>query len=73
MRILDRLEDGDFYLQAIAVDESARGQGIDSILLNLVEERAGAAGCSRICLDVSAGNVGARRLYERWGMTVVET
>lgn len=71
MRIIDTLDDGDFYLQAIAVDQMVRGEGVGSVLIDAVEERARASAASRLCLDVSAGNTGARRLYERRGMTVV--
>ncbi len=71
MRILDTLQEGDFYLQAIAVDEAARGGGIGSVLIDAVEERARTAGAARLCLDVAASNVRARQLYERRGMSVV--
>lgn len=70
-RILDTLEDGDFYLQAIAVDEDLRGAGVGSLLFDRVEDQGRASGSRRLCLDVSAANVGARRLYERLGMDVV--
>lgn len=71
MRILDTLEEGDFYIQAIAVDEDCRGEGVGSLLFGAVEDRARASGSARLCLDVSSGNVGAQRLYERLGMSVV--
>jgi ribosomal protein S18 acetylase RimI-like enzyme len=51
MRIIDSIADGDFYLQAIAVDKELRGS-------------------TRLSLDVSAKNEGARRFYERRGMAV---
>jgi len=72
MRILDDMEDGDFYLQAIAVDEECRGAGLGSLLMGLVEARARDVGATRLCLDVSSGNTGGRRLYERLGMTIVK-
>jgi ribosomal protein S18 acetylase RimI-like enzyme len=71
MRIIDTLEDGDCYLQAIAVDAESRGRGVGSVLFDAVEERARADGAARLCLDVSGGNAGAIRLYERRGMTVI--
>ncbi len=71
MRVLDTLEDGDFYLQAIAVDEHLRGAGVGSILIGWVEDQGRASGSRRLCLDVSGSNPGARRLYERRGMEVV--
>jgi ribosomal protein S18 acetylase RimI-like enzyme len=70
-RVLDTLEDGDFYLQAIAVDPDARGAGVGSVLMDRVEDKGRASGSRRLCLDVSGANAGARRLYERLGMDVV--
>lgn len=67
---IDDVPDGDFYLQAVAVDEVHRGAGIGSRLIDHAEDRALAAGCSRFVLDVAESNDGARRLYERRGMTV---
>ena len=70
LRILDTLADGDYYLLSIAVDEELRGEGVGSRLIDSIEERARASGSRRLSLDVSAKNEGARRLYERRGMTV---
>ena len=70
MRITDSIPDGDFYLQFIAVDKALRGEGIGSVLMNSFEERALASGSTRLSLDVSAKNEGARRFYERRGMNV---
>ena len=70
LRILETLDEGDLYLQAIAVDRELRGAGVGSTLIDSVEERAAASGSARLTLDVSARNKGARRLYERRGMTV---
>ena len=70
MRIIDSIADGDFYLQAIAVDKELRGGGLGSALMDFLEERARASGSTRLALDVSAGNEGARRFYERRGMAV---
>jgi ribosomal protein S18 acetylase RimI-like enzyme len=61
---------GDFYVQGFAVDEDLRGQGIGSALIDAMEERARAAGSKRLILNVGAKNEGARRFYERRGMTV---
>ena len=72
MRIIDTIEDGDFYLQAIAVDPDFRGRGVGSILFSAVEEEARADGSARVCLDVSADNTGAISMYERRGMTTIE-
>jgi ribosomal protein S18 acetylase RimI-like enzyme len=70
MRIIDSIADGDFYLQAIGVDKELRGDGIGSVLMDSLEERARASGSTRLSLDVSAKNEGACRFYERRGMTV---
>jgi ribosomal protein S18 acetylase RimI-like enzyme len=70
MRILNTLDDGDFYILAIAVDKELRGEGIGSILIDSIEDRAVASGSARLALDVSASNKGARKLYERRGMTI---
>ena len=70
MRIVDTIPDGDFYLQFIAVDKELRGEGVGSVLMDCFEERARASGSTRLSLDVSGNNEGARRFYERRGMTV---
>ena len=68
-RILTSIPDGGFYLLALAVDDAMRGRGVGSSLMDFVEERARRSGSSRLCLDVAVKNEGARRLYERRGMT----
>ncbi len=70
MRITDSIADGDFYVLFIAVDKELRGEGVGAVLMDSSEERARASGSTRLSLDVSAKNEGARRLYERRGMTV---
>ncbi len=70
MRITDSIPDGDFYLQFIAVDKAFRGDGVGSVLMDSYEGRARASGATRLSLDVSAKNEGARRFYERRGMNV---
>jgi ribosomal protein S18 acetylase RimI-like enzyme len=70
MRIIDSIDDGDFYLQAIAVDKELQGDGVGSVLMDSLEERARSSGSTRLALDVSAKNERARRFYERRGMTL---
>jgi ribosomal protein S18 acetylase RimI-like enzyme len=70
MRIIDTIADGDFYLEAIAVDKEHRSDGIGSILIDFLEEKARTSGSARLSLDVSAKNEKARRFYERRGMNV---
>jgi len=67
-RILNTIEEGDFYLQGMAVEPDLRGFGIGSILMADAEERARDVGSSRLCLDVAEKNEGARELYARRGM-----
>ncbi len=70
MRFIDTVPDGDFYLQAITVDQEHRGEGIGTLLLNAIEDCARHNGAVRLSLDVSTRNDGARALYERRGMRV---
>ena len=70
LRFIGTHAEGDFYLQAMIVDKEHRGLGIGSTLIDSIEDRARAAGSTRLSLDVSTRNEGARRLYERRGMTV---
>jgi ribosomal protein S18 acetylase RimI-like enzyme len=70
LRIIDTIGDSDFYLQSIAVDGAFRGCGVGSVLMDSIEDRAVASGSARLVLDVSAKNEGARRLYERRGMSI---
>ena len=68
-RVLETVPEGDFYLQAIAVDPDLRGAGIGSQLLEDAVDRGRRNGSTRLTLDVSARNSGARRLYARSGFT----
>jgi ribosomal protein S18 acetylase RimI-like enzyme len=70
LRVLETVADGDFYLLSMAVDKEYRGEGIGSALIDIIEERARASGSTRLSLDVSANNEGARRIYERRGMNI---
>ena len=69
-RIIDNINENDFYLQAIAVDDSLRGRGIGSKLLELAEQTALQKGNTGISLDVSADNKTAFQLYEKCGYVV---
>ncbi len=70
LRIIDTIADGDFYLQAIAVDKEYDGKGVGMALMDSIEEKAIDSGSARIVLDVFAKNEGARRFYEHRGWTV---
>jgi len=67
MRLNDSIEEGDYYLQFIAVDKAIRVGGVGSVLMNAFEEQARASGSTRLSLDVSTSNEVARRFYERRG------
>ena len=69
-RFLNTIEDGDYYLRSIAVTSECRGEGIGSMLIDALEKRATTTEAIRLVLDVAEQNEGARRLYERHGMTV---
>ena len=73
MRFLNRLPEGDWYVLALAVDPAHRGAGIGSLLLDHAEKTATESGARRMALDVAVNNDGARRLYERRGMTIEAT
>ena len=70
LRILNTVAEDDFYLLAMAVDKRLRGEGVGSALMDAIEAQARGRGSTRVSLDVSAKNKGARRLYERRGMTI---
>jgi ribosomal protein S18 acetylase RimI-like enzyme len=72
-RFIKTVPEGDYYLQAVAVDDQYRGSGVGSTLLDYSEETGQSAGCARIVLDVAEKNAGARHLYERRGMKVEAT
>lgn len=71
LRIIDTIDDDDFYLQAIAVDREVRGAGVGRALMDLMESRAVGTSSARLVLDVSGENQSARKFYERRGMAVV--
>ena len=56
LKALDTVADGDFYLQAIAIDKKIRGKGIGSALIDFIEDRARTSGAKQLALDVSAKN-----------------
>jgi ribosomal protein S18 acetylase RimI-like enzyme len=70
IRIVDSIEEGDYYLQAISVVEAFRGHGVGTALINELEESARKTGARRIVLDVSAKNSRACRFYERHGFSI---
>ena len=73
IRIIDTVDDNDFYLQAIAVDNDVRGKGIGTVLLDHAEAQAMGNGYKRIVLDVSANNDHAFRIYQNRGYRIRST
>lgn len=70
LRYFGTRNEDDYYVWALAVREDLRSQGIGSVLMDSMEDRARARGCATLSLDADAKNEGARRFYERRGMTV---
>ncbi len=70
MRVNDSIEDNDYYLQFIAVDQNTRVGGVGSVLLDEFERQARAAGSRRLSLDVSIGNDTAIEFYKNRGWSV---
>lgn len=57
------------FIDSLAVEESRRGRGIGSRLLEKALQIAGKEGYDGLELQVNAKNQQARRLYERLGFT----
>lgn len=64
---------GELVMDGIAVDETVRGQGVGTKLLNGVIEFAREHGYQTVRLDVVDTNPRARQLYERVGFVATET
>jgi ribosomal protein S18 acetylase RimI-like enzyme len=73
IRIIDTVDNDDFYLQAIAVNRNARGKGVGSMLLDRAEIQAADKGCTRIVLDVSANNEHPFQIYQKRGYRIEST
>ena len=72
MRFLHTYDDGDFYVEFLAVDPACRGQGVGSKLMQAMEDRARARDATQLAIDVARRNKGAQRLYERHGFVITE-
>lgn len=73
LAFMDKIADGDHYLQMVAVRPDYRGKGVGTALINAVTEHAAASGARRLVLDVETENAGAQALYGRLGFVVTET
>jgi len=71
LRFLHSYDDGDFYVQFLAVDDAHRGQGIGSKLIQAMEDRARASRSTHFAIDVARRNKGAHRLYEHQGFKTI--
>jgi len=60
-------------IQNVGVVPGHRGAGLGSLLIARVVEACGRAGLARVCLEVTADNRGAVRLYERLGFRRIRT
>jgi ribosomal protein S18 acetylase RimI-like enzyme len=74
LRFLDSpAQDGEVYLESMAVAPHARGRGIGTMLLQAVSDFAVANGLYTVRLDVVNTNPDAFRLYRRVGFVPVHT
>jgi len=58
---------GYWHLASLAVYPEHRGMGLGSALLHLVQPLQEMSDAKGVCLHVADRNLGARRLYERYG------
>lgn len=58
-----------FYVNTLAVYHRDRNHGLGAVLLEAAERKARKARCSCLIMEVSAGNEGALRFYQRHGFT----
>lgn len=61
------LNEDDFYISVIVVDEKYRGQGIGAFMLSEAVKIAKEKDCKKIVLDVDKDNLIAQSLYKRFG------
>lgn len=69
---LEQRAPGTFYINALAVREEHRGNGIGSKLLYKCRQKALGAHTARITVEVFAENGGALRLYQRHGFRILD-
>ena len=61
------------YIDDLCVDEAKRGQNIGKALFEYVKEYAKNTNCDSITLNVWECNPGAKRFYEKLGLTPMKT
>ncbi len=62
----------DFYIAMLALYPSFRGRGYGKLLLTEAERLAHERGCTRLTLDVEAGNTVARAVYAAAGFQQID-
>lgn len=62
---------GEAWVQTVGVRPSYQGRGVGSALLRSISQRAEDWSAESLGLEVRADNVGAQRLYRRFGFTQV--
>jgi len=60
-------QEGDYYLDSIAVAERYQGQGIAKALISAFEQKGAEAGCSKLSLIVEPENARAYAIYKKLG------
>ncbi len=65
--VLCDVEDGDLHIAELAIDESQRGKGLGSKVLDDVISYAKKNNLKRVTLDADFRNIKAKALYERIG------
>ncbi|KZX16709.1 mycothiol acetyltransferase [Methanobrevibacter cuticularis] len=66
-KILATVDEDDFYLAEIVVDEAQRGKGLGSEIINKMIDLAKSEGFKRVVLDVDFTNDRAKKLYKSLG------
>lgn len=70
---IDMVPEGAFYVQFVAVEPRARGNGYAGQLLAFAEDVARETGSTTLELDVETGNAAALAAYGRQGLAIVRT
>jgi ribosomal protein S18 acetylase RimI-like enzyme len=71
LKIMDHsVQPNELYIEAVAVDEKARGEGIGTKLIEEVVRLAGNRAVERVTLEVINTNLRALQLYQRLGFSI---
>ncbi|MEQ9527065.1 MAG: N-acetyltransferase [Parvibaculaceae bacterium] len=70
--LFERRVPDSFYINTLAVDEAARGQGVASLLLDFASELARSSGCDNLTLHAWGDNDIALSLYRAYGFHELE-